>query len=119
MRVRFTVPESGRAAGAALTAPATPRVFARRRPRTTLGREGRLVFVDNAVDPASGTLLLKGEFAEPRRPARGPGSSSTCGSCSSCEPNAVIVPAPAVTTGQQGAFVYVVEPDSTAVDAAR
>ena len=113
VRVRFTVPESDVALVQRHRAGA-PRVLVRGAARDSLDREGRLVFVDNAVDPASGTLLLKGEFANADRRLI-PGQFVDVRLVLFVEPNAVTVPAPAVSTGQQGAFVYVVQPDSTAV----
>lgn len=73
---------------------------------------GSLVFVDNAVDPASGTLLLKGEF--PNADGRlVPGQFVDVRLVLYEDPNAVVVPAAAVTAGQQGTYVYVMNPDST------
>jgi multidrug efflux system membrane fusion protein len=74
--------------------------------------EGRLAFVDNAIDPASGTLLLKGEF--PNRDGRlVPGQFVDVRLVLYVAPLALVVPAQAVSTGQQGAYVYVVNADST------
>lgn len=74
--------------------------------------EGKLVFVDNAVDPASGTLLLKGEF--PNRDGRlVPGQFVDVSLVLYVAPRAVVVPAQAVASGQQGTYVYVVNADST------
>jgi multidrug efflux system membrane fusion protein len=75
--------------------------------------EGRLAFVDNAVDPATGTLLLKGEFPNPDG-RLWPGQFVELRLVLAVEPDAVVVPAPAVVTGQQGAYVYVLNADSTA-----
>lgn len=74
--------------------------------------QGRLVFVDNAVDAASGTLLLKGEF-DNRDGRLVPGQFVDVRFVLFDQPNAVVVPAPAVTSGQQGSIVYVVNADST------
>jgi multidrug efflux system membrane fusion protein len=74
--------------------------------------EGALVFADNAVDPASGTLLLKGEF--PNKDGRlVPGQFVDVRLVLHEEPNLLVVPSPAVTSGQQGTFVYVLNADST------
>jgi multidrug efflux system membrane fusion protein len=73
---------------------------------------GHLVFVDNAVDPASGTLLLKAEF--PNTDGRlVPGEFLDVKLVLYDEPNAHIIPTAAVSTGQKGTFVYVVNADST------
>ena len=73
---------------------------------------GRLVFVDNAVDEASGTLLLKGEFAN-RDGALVPGQFVDVRLVLEQAHDRLVVPAAAVSRGQEGAFVYVVQPDST------
>ena len=74
--------------------------------------DGALVFADNAVDPASGTLLLKGEFpnADGRLVA---GQFVDVRLVLYSQEAALVVPSPAVTGGQQGTFVYVLNADST------
>jgi multidrug efflux system membrane fusion protein len=75
---------------------------------------GRLTFVDNTVDRATGTLLLKGEFDN--RDARlWPGQFVDTRLVLASEADRIVIPAPAVTTGQQGTYVYVLNPDSTVV----
>lgn len=76
------------------------------------GRRGRLAFVDNAVDPLSGTLTLKGEF-DNRDGRLIPGQFVDVRLVLFTDPRAIVVPAPAVTTGPQGTYVYVLEADST------
>jgi multidrug efflux system membrane fusion protein len=78
----------------------------------TVGRRGRLAFVDNAVDPASGTLTLKGEFDNPGHQLI-PGQFVDVRLVLYTDPKAIVVPSPAVTTGPQGPYVYVLNPDST------
>jgi multidrug efflux system membrane fusion protein len=92
---------------------ASPRVLVRASAGDSLDLPGRLAFVDNAVDPATGTLLLKGEF--PNRDGRlWPGEFVEVRLVLTVQPDAIVVPAPAVTIGQQGAYVYVLNADSTA-----
>jgi multidrug efflux system membrane fusion protein len=75
--------------------------------------QGRLVFVDNAIDPASGTLLLKGEF--PNQDGRlVPGQFVDVRLVLYVAPRATVVPSQAVSRGQQGSYVYVINQDSTA-----
>lgn len=89
-----------------------PRVELRLGGDSTSTIEGKLVFVDNAVDPVSGTLLLKGEF--PNRDGRlVPGQFADVRLVLFVAPRALTIPARAVSLGQQGAFVYVMAPDST------
>jgi len=73
---------------------------------------GALSFVDNAVDPATGTVTLKAEFPN----ADGslwPGQFVDVGLILGTLKNAVVVPSQAVQMGQQGDFVFVVKGDST------
>ncbi|TMQ49643.1 MAG: efflux RND transporter periplasmic adaptor subunit [Candidatus Eisenbacteria bacterium] len=73
---------------------------------------GRLAFVDNAIDASTGTLLLKGEF--PNRDGRlVPGQFVDVRLVLYVAPRATVVPLQAVSTGQQGSYVYVMNPDST------
>ena len=92
---------------------ASPKVFVRQAAGDSLELEGRLAFVDNAVDPASGTLLLKGELPN-QNAALWPGEFVQVRLVLAVERDALVVPAPAVTNGQQGAYVYVLNADSTA-----
>ena len=74
---------------------------------------GRLTFIDNAVDKQTGTIKLKGTFANKDR-RLWPGQFVNVTLTLSTQPNAIIVPSEALQTGQQGQFVYVVRPDSIA-----
>lgn len=75
-------------------------------------RSGTLVFVDNAVDAVSGTLLLKGEFPN-QDGSLLPGQFVDVRLVLYLARNALVVPARAVSVGQQGSYVYTVNPDST------
>jgi multidrug efflux system membrane fusion protein len=75
--------------------------------------EGTLTFVDNAVDQTTGTIRMKGTFANPSR-RLWPGQFVDVVLRLSERPNAVLVPTPAVQTGQTGQFVFVVKSDMTA-----
>lgn len=111
VRVRFTVP--GTEVGVLQRRrSAKPRVFVSPTSGDSTSYEGPLVFVDNAVDEASGTLLLKGEFpnGDGRLVA---GEFVEVRLVLDTQTDALIVPAVAVTTGQEGTFVYVMNADST------
>jgi multidrug efflux system membrane fusion protein len=111
IRVRFTLPQDQIRLVQRYQA-SHPRVFVRAT-GDSLEIEGRLAFVDNAVDLSTGTILLKGEFAN-RNGLLWPGEMVEVRLVLAMEPNAVVVPAPAVTNGQQGPYVYVLNADSTA-----
>ena len=112
IRVRFTVAEDQIALVQRYRSGA-PKVYVRQSVDAPEEAEGRLVFVDNAVDPATGTLLLKGELPNAGG-ALWPGEFVELRLVLATEADAIVVPAPAVTNGQQGAYVYVLNPDSTA-----
>ncbi|WP_256973257.1 efflux RND transporter periplasmic adaptor subunit [Nostoc sp. T09] len=76
---------------------------------------GELFFVDSGVDPTTGTIQLKSSFAN----ADGrlsPGQFVNVVVRLTQEPNAIVVPTPAIQTGQQGQFVYVLNPADQTVD---
>jgi multidrug efflux system membrane fusion protein len=72
---------------------------------------GRLIFIDNAVDPSTGTIQLKATFANSDS-ALWPGQFVDV-ALTLTTSRAVVVPTQAVQAGQQGPFVFVVKPDST------
>jgi multidrug efflux system membrane fusion protein len=76
--------------------------------------EGRLSFVDNAVDTATGTILLKGQFPNDDG-SLWPGGFVNVRLQLYVERDALVIPAAAVVSGQQGSFVFVIQPDSSAV----
>jgi multidrug efflux system membrane fusion protein len=76
-------------------------------------QEGVLSFIDNAVDPGSGTILLKATFPN-QEEALWPGQFVDVTVVLGEEPNRVVAPAPAVQTGQQGLYVFVIKDDDTA-----
>ena len=82
-------------------------------PGDSAPEEGTLTFVDNAVDQATGTIRLKGAFANPSR-RLWPGQFVDVVLRLGERPSAVVVPTPAVQTGQQGQFVFVIKGDMTA-----
>lgn len=75
--------------------------------------EGRIAFVDNAVDTTTGTIKLRGEFANAEHvlwPGQLVGVSLTLGH----DANAVVLPDHAVQNGPNGTYVFVVKPDQHA-----
>ena len=73
---------------------------------------GVLTFVDNAVDPATGTIQLKATFANKER-ALWPGQFVNVVLNLAVQHNAVVIPSQAVQSGQQGDYVFVVKSDRT------
>jgi multidrug efflux system membrane fusion protein len=69
--------------------------------------EGSLVFVDNAVDPTTGTILLRARIDNADE-VLWPGQAVDVFVRIAERARAVVVPASAVATGQQGDYVYVV-----------
>ena len=74
---------------------------------------GELSFVDNAVDAKTGTINLKGQFANADS-RLWPGEFVNTTLILHEHPGAILVPSQAVQTGQQGSFVFVVQPDMKA-----
>jgi membrane fusion protein, multidrug efflux system len=73
---------------------------------------GRITFVDNAVDPTTGTIRIKGTFPNETRHLW-PGQFVNVSVTLMTDPRAIVVPTAAVQTGQQGQYVFVVKPDKT------
>lgn len=73
---------------------------------------GSLVFVDNTVDPGTGTIRLRASF-DNRDLALWPGQFVNVRLQLYDEANAILVPAGAVQTGPEGQYLYVVKPDSS------
>ncbi len=74
--------------------------------------QGSLVFVDNAVDPATGTIRLRGRF-DNRDAALWPGQFVNVRLQLYDETNAILVPSVAVQNGPKGQYLYVVKPDAS------
>jgi multidrug efflux system membrane fusion protein len=74
--------------------------------------EGFVSFVDNTVDSTTGTIKLKGTFANPEKKLW-PGQFVNVMLTLTTEPNAIVVPSRAIQTGQEGQYVFVVKQDLT------
>lgn len=74
--------------------------------------DGVISFVDNAVDPTTGTIKLKGTFTNSEH-RLWPGQFVNIVLTLTTQPNAIVVPSQAIQTGQQGQYVFVVKADQT------
>jgi membrane fusion protein, multidrug efflux system len=110
--VNFNVPEQHLPAIRRLSA--ARKLSVKAAPNNTPDRSaaGYVSVIDNTVDAATGTIRLKGTFAN----ADGllwPGQFVNVTLTLDTLQNAVVVPAEAVQAGQRGPFVYVVKADRT------
>jgi membrane fusion protein, multidrug efflux system len=87
-------------------------VDAKSQDETGEGERGELTFIDNNVDATTGTIKLKGTFRNANRKLW-PGEYVNISMHLTLQPNALVVPSPALQTGQDGTYVYVVKEDMT------
>ena len=73
---------------------------------------GTLTFIDNIVDTTTGTIHLRSTF-ENKSGVLWPGLYVNTLMTLAQESNATVIPSQALTAGQQGAFVYIVQADGT------
>lgn len=73
---------------------------------------GELVFIDNAIDPATGTIKLKASFDNNDR-GLWPGQFASVKMTLAVVPNQLVVPTTAVQQGQKGYQVFVVRENKT------
>jgi multidrug efflux system membrane fusion protein len=74
---------------------------------------GRVTFIDNAVDPTTGTIKVKGSFTNSNH-VLWPGQFVNVVLTLSEDRNAIVAPTAAVQTGQDGPYVFVVKTDQSA-----
>jgi multidrug efflux system membrane fusion protein len=74
--------------------------------------DGELTFVENTVDISTGTILLKGTFPNADR-ALWPGAFVDVVFHLDTDRDAIVVPSPAITLGQNGSQVWVVKADGS------
>lgn len=75
--------------------------------------KGDLTFVDNAVDKTTGTIQLRGTFANLRE-RLWPGQYVQVTLKLTTQNDAITAPTRAVQTGRDGKYVFVIKPDGTA-----
>ena len=77
-------------------------------------RQGKLVFVDSAVDASSGTVKVKAQFANADQ-ALWPGAYVTVKMALQTLPDAIVVPLAAIVQGARGTAVFVAGPGNLAL----
>jgi multidrug efflux system membrane fusion protein len=73
---------------------------------------GQVTFIDNTVDPSTGSIQLKATFPN-QDGALWPGQFADVVLTLRTEPDALVVPSQAIQTAQQSQYVFVVKPDLT------
>lgn len=110
--VRFSLPEARLPEIQREMGTHEPKVLASPPGRPTETRVGRLTFVDNTIDPSTGTIDLKATFANSDS-GMWPGQFVNLVLMLGTRPRAVVIPAAAVQMGQRGDYVFVVNADRT------
>jgi multidrug efflux system membrane fusion protein len=109
--VQFSVPQQYLGSIRTLMARDRPRVQAT--PGDVGPETGELTFINNTVDPTTGTMQLMAVF--PNKDQRlWPGQFANVRLRLSEQQNVLVVPSQAVQVGQQGNYVFVVKKDMTA-----
>ena len=107
--VSFSVPEQQLAEVKKYSAAQTLRVGAA--PQGSSDHfDGKLTFIDNAVDLTTGTIKLKATFTNGQR-VLWPGQFVDVTLTLASHPDAIVIPTAALQTGQNGTYVYVVNDD--------
>jgi membrane fusion protein, multidrug efflux system len=110
--VTFAVPESQLPSIKQYMADGKLPVIASPQDDTAAKETGVLTFVDNGVDPTTGTIKLKGTFVNADRKLW-PGQFVRVVLRLTTRQGALVVPNEAIQTGQDGQYVFVVKPDRT------
>jgi len=111
--VSFSVPESSLGAIRQHARPGQKlAVYAAPSSQPTSGQTGELTFLNNTVDPTTGTILLKATFPN-RSETLWPGEYVDVSLRLTMERGVVVIPTQAVQTGQTGQYVYVIHKDQT------
>ena len=105
--VAFAVPEQELPRIRARLKESAPEVTVTLPDSTNVLAAGKLTFIDNAVDPATGTILLKGTFQNDDH-ALWPGQFVQARLVVDTLKQATVVPSQAVQSSQSGEFVFVV-----------
>lgn len=112
--VIFTAPQDDLPRVSAALAAGAPPIEARTSDGSTLLATGKLSVVDNQVDPATGSVRLKAEFANAGHKLW-PGQAVAVRLRVDVEKDALTIPDRAIQRGPNGLFAYVVGADNRAV----
>jgi multidrug efflux system membrane fusion protein len=111
--VIFTLPEDNLPSVQQRLQKGTLQVDAYSRDDQTKLSTGKLLTIDNQIDPTTGTAKLKAVFDNHER-ALWPNQFVNAHLLLEVRKNNTVVPTPAVQRGPQGSFVFTVKPDKTA-----
>jgi multidrug efflux system membrane fusion protein len=110
--VAFSVPERTLDAVRAAFSAGSIAAHVTGRDNDAVQADGVVDFIDNAVDPTTGMITLKARFANADH-ALWPGRFVNVELRLGTDVDQIVVPTPAVQTGQKGKQVYVMKPDHT------
>jgi len=110
--VSFAVPEQTLPAIRSYMSAGPLMVDARPPNATESAASGRLIFVDNAVDSTTGTIKLRGQFAN-KENTLWPGQFVNVAVTLYDQRDAVVIPSQAIQNGPNGEYVFIVKPDMT------
>src|SRR5262245_44642014 len=113
VNVVFAIPEAQLPDLSKYLSQKTVRVEAQTPGESGHASEGRITFVDNAVDQTTGTIKVKGSFPNGDR-RLWPGQYVNVVVTLTVDREALVVPQSAVQNGPQGPYVFVIKPDQTA-----
>jgi membrane fusion protein, multidrug efflux system len=111
--VNFSVPEQYLPQIRAFNAKGPLEVHASPQGAPDLVVSGKLAFIDNAVDPQTGTIKVRATFTNQDRQLW-PGQFASVTVKLKEQPDALVIPPEAVQNGPNGQYVFVVKPDLTA-----
>jgi multidrug efflux system membrane fusion protein len=115
--VSFAIPEQeltqvrNAAAASSIPVQASVSAGANADDQSSTAAEGKLTFIDNAADPATGTIKLRARFDNKKR-VLWPGQLATITLALPAHETSVVVPSSSVSEGPQGAYVYVIVNDA-------
>ncbi len=104
---RFSIPEKYLSDVKKYLAVGTLEVIAQLSGSAAAARDGRLTFIDNAVDPKTGMIQLKAEFPN-QEGLLWPGQFVNVQLALTTQKNVVVIPSQAVQVGPKGSYVFVV-----------